>query len=1096
MSRSHVGVVRLGCLRGLLLIVCYLVLMVLPGMTMAAGPGFAIRSLAQPSYFSSGVDASCLSFSGSRLCNSYRLVVTNVGTTSTTTPIVVSDVLPSNISVASIHAEDLSQELNFSQGCTVVPLQCVDEQLLAPGGALLIVINVTIEPGASEVVTNRASVTGGGALPVTTDEATSPPTRITSTLPAFGMADFNMQPFDADGTASAQAGGHPYSLLTSIDFDTIDQVVEGEGEYSASEQPKDIIVDLPVGLIGNPESVPHCPLNALERGTGITLCPPDSRVGTVVLEHQPGFFAASETPQAITTAIYNLVPEDGYPAEFGFTFDNRPAFMYANVVRMNGTYRLRVVAPGLPVIGVDGVSLLFFGNPSERDGSGSSGQSFFSNPVACTSEQVNASAQADSWQHPGEYVSKETTVYPQITGCNLLQFQPSLRVGPDTTQADEPSGYTVQLEVPQRESLGTPATPELRNATVTLPPGVSLDPAAADGLRTCAETGPKGINIVGPEATEMGEGDRDGSPYHDGMEHTAPGHCPAASTVGSVEVTTPVLAQPLEGHLFLAEPKCGETGRPECTPADASNGNLFGMYLEAAGSGAIVKLRGTVSVNPTTGQVSTTFEENPQLPFSNLTLRVKGGVRAALANPQTCEQALSSSQLVPWSTPVTPNATPLSEFNVDWDGSGGACPASLPFAPSFSAGTVLPSAGAFTPLTVTISRGDREQDLSQVSVHTPVGLLGMLSKVTLCGEAQAAAGTCSADSQIGSTAASAGAGSHPFWIQGGRVYLTGPYRGAPFGLSIVVPAVAGPFNLGNVVVRASISVDPHTSELTVTSDPLPQIIDGVPLRLRTINVSIDKPGFIFNPTNCNALRITGTLASAQGATAAVSTPFAVGGCANLPFKTKFAVFSQAKTSKKNGASLDVKVSDVPGQANIAKVAVTLPKMLPSRLTTIQHACPEAVFAANPATCDPKSLIGMATGVSPVLPVKLIGPAYLVSHGGAAFPDVVVILQGEGVRVDLVGNVNITKGITHSTFASVPDVPINSFELRLPQGPHSALTTASLPATAHGSLCGQKLLMPTTITGQNGAQIKQNTKIAITGCTKVKKARTREKGLKH
>jgi hypothetical protein len=808
----------------------------------------------------------------------------------------------------------------------------------------------------------------------------------------------------------------------------------------------------------------------------------------VVFEHRPGFFAASEAPHAATTAVYNMVPEAGYPAEFGFTYDLHPAFMYANVVRVGGGYRLRVTTSGLPVVGVDSVSLLFFGDPTERDEPGTRGQAFFANPVACSGGPVTASIHADSWQHPGAYVSKETTVYPQITNCNMLQFQPSLRVTPDTTQADEPSGYTFNVEVPQHEGLGTPATPELRNATVTLPAGVSISPAAADGLRVCPETGPEGINIEGPEATEKGEGARDGSPYHDGMEHLSPGHCPAASTVGSVGVTTPVLPRPLEGHLFLATPKCGGTGQPPCTEADASNGNLFGMYLEAAGAGAIVKLRGSVSVNPATGQISTTFAENPQLPFSDLTLRLKGGPRAALANPQTCGQALTSGQLVPWSAPITPAATPLNGFNVDWDGSGGGCPGSLPLAPSFSAGTIEPKAGAFSPFTLTLSRGDREQDLSQVSVHTPVGLLGLLAKVTLCGEPQAALGMCSSASQIGSTAASAGSGSHPFWVQGGRVYLTGPYRGAPFGLSIVVPAVAGPFNLGNVIVRAAISVDPNTSALTVVSDPLPQIIDGVPLRVRTVNVNIDKPGFIFNPTNCNALRITGTVAGAQGATAAVSSPFAVAGCANLPFKTKFTVSTQAKTSHARGASLDVKVADVPGQANIARVAVTLPKKLPSRLTTIQHACPEAVFAANPATCDPKSLIGTVTAVTPVLPVTITGPAYLVSHGGAAFPDVVLILQGEGVRVDLTGNVNIVKGVTSSTFASAPDVPITSFELRLPEGPHSALTTADIPAKAHGSLCGQKLLMPTTITGQNGAQIKQNTKIAITGCPKIRRAR--------
>ncbi len=368
----------------------------------------------------------------------------------------------------------------------------------------------------------------------------------------------------------------------------------------------------------------------------------------------------------------------------------------------------------------------------------------------------------------------------------------------------------------------------------------------------------------------------------------------------------------------------------------------------------------------------------------------------------------------------------------------------------------------------------------------------MLSSVALCGEPQAAAGTCSSASEIGTTTVAAGPGSHPFWI-GGRVYLTVGYRGAPFGLSIVVPARAGPFNLGIVVVRAAISVDPNTSVLTVTSDPLPQIIDGIQLRVQTVNVAIDRPGFIFNPTNCEAHQIAATVAGSLGATAHVSSPFAAAGCRSLPFSPKLTFSTQAKTSKKGGASLVAKLAYTTGQANIRSVAVSLPKQLPSRLTTIQKACPAATFEANPAACPAASLIGFAKVRTPVLPVpppgrdaNLSGPAYLVSHGGAAFPDLVVILQGDGVRVDQRASIFISRrGITSSTFANVPDVPLSSFELNLPEGPHSALT-ATLPASANGSLCGAKLTMPTTITGQNGARIKQSTKIAVSGCPKPRK----------
>jgi hypothetical protein len=354
-------------------------------------------------------------------------------------------------------------------------------------------------------------------------------------------------------------------------------------------------------------------------------------------------------------------------------------------------------------------------------------------------------------------------------------------------------------------------------------------------------------------------------------------------------------------------------------------------------------------------------------------------------------------------------------------------------------------------------------------------------------EPQAALGTCGAESLIGHTTVSAGLGTDPFTVPTGQVFITGPYRGAPFGLSIAVPAKAGPFDLGTgpcdcVVVRARVGVDPHTAQITVDTDPLPTILQGVPLQVKHVNVTIDRQGFIFNPTSCERLNATGTLTGGSGGSASASVPFQVTNCGSLPFKPVFTVSTQAATSKKNGASLDVKVTSSQGQANIGKVAVTLPKQLPSRLTTIQQACPEAAFNQNPASCPVGSNIGTATARTPVLTSPVSGPAYLVSHGGAAFPDLVLILQGEGITLQLVGSINIKKSITSSAFNSVPDAPISSFELKLPEGPHSGLA-AVVPAKAKGNLCGQRLVMPTTLTGQNGAQIKQSTKIKVTGCAK-------------
>jgi hypothetical protein len=415
--------------------------------------------------------------------------------------------------------------------------------------------------------------------------------------------------------------------------------------------------------------------------------------------------------------------------------------------------------------------------------------------------------------------------------------------------------------------------------------------------------------------------------------------------------------------------------------------------------------------------------------------------------------------------------------------------------PGFTAGTVSPQAGAFSAFTLNLSRQDREQDLSGLQIHTPPGLLGMLSSVPLCGEPAASQGTCPEASKIGTTRVASGAGSHSFEI-GGSVYLTTGYKGAPFGLSIVTDAVAGPFNLGLVVVRARIDVDVETSALTVTSDPLPQIVFGVPLRLQRVTVDIDRPGFMFNPTSCKAQQITAAVSGTEQALAHVASPFTAADCRGLAFKPSFTVATSGRTSRVGGASLDAKLSypaSQPGEeANIVRFKVELPKQLPSRLTTLQKACPDATFQANPANCPPASVVGVVRATTPVLPVGLGGPVYFVSHGGEAFPSLIVVLQGDGVRVDLTGSTLIKQGVTSSTFKTVPDVPVSTFEIYLPEGPYSALA-------ANANLCKaqSKLRMPTEMVAQNGAVIHQSTAVAVTGCARrAKAARAHARASKH
>jgi hypothetical protein len=439
--------------------------------------------------------------------------------------------------------------------------------------------------------------------------------------------------------------------------------------------------------------------------------------------------------------------------------------------------------------------------------------------------------------------------------------------------------------------------------------------------------------------------------------------------------------------------------------------------------------------------------------------------------------------MTPWST-GSPAAVAPSAFNITSGPGGGPCPSSpLPFSPSLHAGSTNNRAGAFSPFTLTINRPDGQQALQGLTLHLPTGLAGVLASVTPCPESQASKDECGPQSLIGHSTASSGLGPEPFTLSG-RVYLTGPYKGAtlpagtpaaPFGLEVVTPAVAGPFNLGDVTVRSRIDVDPGTAAVTVTSDPFPTILKGVPVQLKQINVTTDRPNFQFNPTNCAPLSITATLSGAEGASLPVPYPFKVTNCSALPFAPTFEASTEAHTSKANGASLRVRVTSAGlGTSSIGKTKVTLPIALPSRLTTIQKACVDKVFEANPDSCPDGSNIGTAVIHTPVFNNPLQGPAYLVSHGNAAFPDVEFVLRGEGLTIILDGKTDIKKGITTSSFESLPDAPFSEFVTVLPEGPHSALG-------ANGDLCSKPLIMPTVITSQSGTVINQQTRIKVSGC---------------
>ena len=1073
---------------------------------LAAGQvGWKVSSLAEPSVFSAKDAVECES---EEKCDRYQLLVQNVGAEASHGTIKLTDVLPAGVTL-------LRTETGFSLpeehewGCTGGPgntVVCEIAEAVA-GGHFAPWLEIAVTSPANEVprtLTNVATVESEGAASASSTletAANGPASR-------FSVSEFAFEPGTETGQPEPQAGAHPWELTTSLGVPSVAAPVGSRkssqrDEFEPVKQVKTVSVELPLGFFGNPLAATNPKDECTEVQLHTESCPPESRVGTYAVAQgffTQGMFASTESgiggPPSCCSAVYNMKPDAGYPAQFGFTFATLPIELYASAVHTAAGERLRVTVPGVPEeASLFDSKLTLYGEPGQQNGTGGTG-AFLTNPVDCSAKGLSARVELTAWSEPEHAVSRETTAYPGLTGCDVLQFNPQLSFEPSppsesepgTTQADTPSAYTAVVKVPQDEAFSSQATPELRTATVTLPAGVTLNPSAANGLAGCPAEGSEGINLgssdIGqggedlgdPAATEFGAGHEggNGSPYDDGFWHTAPGHCPAASTVGTAEVITPVLSAPLKGHVFVAQPQCGGEGQKECTEASATNGELFAAYLEVSGSGVIVKLKGTLAANPATGQITASFTENPQLPFTEVKLHIHGGPRAPFANPQTCGTATTSSSLEPWSE--TAPALVNSSFNVT------GCPAGgMPFAPSFSAGTTSSQAAASSAFVLSFSRKDGEQDFSGLTETMPPGLIGRITGIPQCPEAQANAGTCGPESQVGVSSVLAGAGSQPLPVGGGRVYLTGPYNGAPFGLSIVVPTRAGPFNLGNEVIRARILINPTTAQVTVITNPLPQSKDGVQFRLKTVNTEINRPGFILNPTNCAPQSITGTLSAFQGATAAVSTPFQAQGCAALKFQPKFSA-NTAGAAHPNGpgASFHVRVlaKEGPGggEANIKRVEVQLPKLLPARLTTLQKSCTQAQFSANPAGCPEFSFVGTATARTPVLSNALTGPAILVSHGGAAFPDLVIVLQGEGITLDLVGNTQITKGITYSRFETIPDAPVSSFELDLPQSKHSALSS-----TSFSGLCGQNLVMPTFMEAQNGAQLHQNTQIAITGC---------------
>ncbi len=1052
--------------------------------------------------------------------------VGDAGINGAKTPVTVADTLPAGLEPLAIEGgSEQGGDLFLPMSCSLSKLSCVydreglpylsvgdsgTEHPLEPFMDLEVRIKVRVLAGAATGEVNKVGVTGGGATPL----AISRGLRISEEPTPYGVEDYEFRAENEGGTLDTQAGSHPFQVSGTFLFDQgpdkhLPPYAGNPGDVEPSVEPaglsKDVLGKLPAGLIGNPKPFPTCSLaQFLTQGPypEENECAQETAVGVAAVTiDDPGTIGYTVFPKA----IYNLEPYAGEPARFGFAIVIAHVYVILDTSIRSGPgedYGVTISSTNITqTAGLEGAQLTFWGVPGDPRHDSVRGNrcilegfhstfrpclhseavhppSLLTMPTSCNGP-LQDSLEADSWTERGHFVH----VLPgeplqSLDGCNRLPFSPTMSTEPTTDRASAPSGLDFNLDFKDEGLTSTEglAQSQLKDTSVLLPEGLTINPSAGVGLGGCTP-GDYARETVN---SQPGEG------------------CPNNSKLGTVEIETPLLAQKVHGAIYIAQ------------PYENPFKSLVALYVVAKNpeTGILIKLAGKVTPNPVTGQLTTTFENTPQLAFNHFNFHFREGQQAPLISPSVCGTYNTTAVLTPWSEPTAP-LTETSTFSVTKGYDGGACPAGgvPPFKPGITSGLINNNAGAYSSFYLHLTRTDAEQEIAGFSTNLPNGLTGNLSGIPFCPEAdieaarhktgaqEEAAPSCPAASQVGHTLVGTGVGAVLAYVPG-KLYLAGPFHGAPFSLVSVTSADVGPFDLGTVVLRFGLNIDPTTARVNVeptSSEPIPTILDGIVTHVRDIRVYVDRHDFTLNPTSCNPLSIASTLNSDRGASSTVTSPFQASNCQALAFKPGFKVSTNGKTSRSKGASLSVKLTypNAPQgtQANIAKVKVDLPKQLPSRLTTLQKACTAAQFEANPAGCPADSIVGHAKAVTPLIPEPLTGPAYFVSHGGAKFPELIIVLQGYGVTIDLHGETFINPaGITSSTFRAVPDQPVGSFELTLPQGPDSALA-------ANGNLCKAKLTMPTIFVAQNGKEQHQTTKITATGCPKGKKAK-HKKAAKH
>jgi hypothetical protein len=851
----------------------------------------------------------------------------------------------------------------------------------------------------------------------------------TAAQAAFGTHDLKLE------LSTTQAGGHP-DVTTSFAFNT--HVDPYGGPFNGptptpgpipDDSVRNVRLSMPAGIVGDPLGVPQCTAATFGGMDNFmnTPCSDATQVGVAWLDLG---LAANQPVATMPFPVYNVGPGADQAARFGFTIlllntelaigvrpgDGGLDTAISNINQAGRLYGQRLTLWGVPA------------DPShdEQRGSCLSTNSvdpsqhakcpvntprapFMRNATSCPAAAPEVSVAVESWQTPGRWVTEREPTQP-VTGCGSVPFSPSLSIAPEATSADAPTGLDVEVRVAQNRDPDGLAAADVRHTVVTLPEGYAISPAAADGLQACDD-----------DRVGLGSG-------------AAP-RCPDASRIGSATITSPILAKPLSGPIYLG---------PSSAPG------RYRVYVVLEGSGIRLKLPGDIAADAQTGRLTTTFADTPQQPFSSFKLHFDGGPRAVLAAPASCGTGQATAAIEPWS------GSPAVQLQAPVTLGGGDCPDTSRFAPSLSAGVADATAGADTSFALTVARDDRTQGLGAISsVTLPPGLTARVGTTPRCDAGRAAAGTCPAETRVGRVTVAAGAGPHPFTLTG-TAYLTAGYRGAPFGLSLVVPALAGPYDLGTVVLRSAIRVAPD-ARVTVETDPLPQVLAGIPLRLRSVGLVLDRPGFMVTPTSCAPSAVEATVTGTAGATARLSSRFGMRGCAKLPFAPRMTATAVPST-RTAGAGLHVAIAMPAGQANMKSVAVSLPAQLAVKLKALGTVCTPQQLAA--LACPAAAKIGGASARTPLLDAPLAGAVYLVQSAGAALPKLVAVLQGGGLTIPLEGATSLAKGRVTTTFAAIPDVPITTFDLDLPRGRRAILQTKAWP-------CGGAAAR-VTFTAQNGA----------------------------